>query len=419
MSYCQHCGKKLTENERCSCQEAKKSVLTATAKKNNSAKKLLIPIVALIVLIVAGIFIFRPGKPEINLEDYIVIEGVEGLNTQGVLKYSVDSVALRNVMITDNLDEMTDESFSEITSEHLAQYEAFSDAYFCIALTASAETGLSNGDEVTVTATFENPDETEFEYKFNDGSVTYTVEGLVEGKTVDPFSDDAVAVSFTGFSGQGEADFTITAEEEIYQYLTYSLSSRNSLSNGDTVILSVQFDSAELESIGYFSPEQTEKSFTVAGLPRYFQLSDELPDALLDTLCTDALQRTQKKHDEWIINMGYANAVEPEIIGAYFLEAADPTFPYKDFYNNIDIVNAIMVMTHHTTQGTGFSSDMKYDMWRTYIYPNFIVDSDGIIAYDTSVVGGFNYSYTGSAEATLEAQKFEYRDVIFTQIEME
>ena len=416
MSYCQHCGKKLEENERCSCAGAQKSVQPTAPKKINSGKKFLIPIVAMVALIVAGIFILRPGKPEINLEEYIVIEGVEGLNTQGELAYSMDVDALRSVMVIDNSEKMNDENYSELLSENFAQYEKLSDALSCIDLSASAKTGLSNGDIVTITATFENPDEIEFDFKFIEGSITYTVEGLVEGKTVDPFAEDAVNVAFEGFSGQAKAQFTIAATEEIYQQFSYSLSPQNALSNGDVVTLTVEFDSEKLEELGYFIPEQTEKTYTVSGLQAYLQISDGFPNDLLTTLCQDALQRTQTEHTYWIETIGAANVVEPELISTYFLEVADAAYPYMDYRNGIKFVNAVMVMTHHTTQGNGYSSDIQNDMWRTYIYPNFAVDSNGNITYETEVVGSFNFYYTGSEEASLEEQKFEYRDIIFTQI---
>lgn len=415
MSYCSFCGKQLKDDEKCTCPGA------ANEQKNNAGakniKKIVIPAAIALVLVVAVICIISYIKTGVDLEDYIQIDGVTGLNGQGELHYSLDEAALYAVLAgKDNSEKMNNENFEELFSESIEKYEMATDMISCIQLMPSKTTGLSNGDKVTLEAIFLNAENQTFTHHFKDASISYTVSGLEEGKAIDPFADNVVTVSFAGFSGQGEAEIVVTSTEEIYQQFTYSLSPLAGLSNGDTVTLSVKFDSAELESFGYFAPTQTEKNFFVTGLQEYFKLSDGFPDDLLDVLCKDALQRTQKKHEEWIIDMGYASVIEPEIICTYFLEVSDPSQPYKDYFNWIEFSNAVMVMTHHTTQGTGFISDMKHDMYRTYIYPNFAVDSEGNITYDSDVVGGFNYSYTGSAEATLEAQKAEYRDVKFTEI---
>ncbi|MGN1004827.1 MAG: hypothetical protein ACI4O5_08310 [Oscillospiraceae bacterium] len=145
------------------------------------------------------------------------------------------------------------------------------------------------------------------------------------------------------------------------------------MSNGDTITLNVSYNPQELETLGYLSPGVLAKNFTVSGLPEYLSAPDKIPAALLQDLAAKSLSNSQSKEAA----EEYATVIaSSEVAGVYFLKAKDPLSPYKDLLNNLQLNNAVAVMTHYTvTTGSFFTFDVE--RWYVWIYPNWFLDADG------------------------------------------
>jgi len=370
MSYCKYCGKQLADGEKCSCEGAKKS--------GKNYKKLLIPAAVIITLVIGVMCVVSYVQSGLDLADYILIEGAEGFNGQGVLNYSIDSEALYMDMVDNSAWEKADEdNFEELLTNQISQNEEVDHALKSIELSATKEEGLSNGDKITVTAKFSNTLNYNFSHHFKDASVEYTVEGLPEGMAIDLFSEDNIKITFSGYDGQGEAEFELLTEDEVYEHIRYSLSANAELSNGDTVTLSAECDEYALEELGYFMPEQTEMTFTVEGLKEYFDISDGFPDKDLDKIIEHAMAAAQAEYEgDFIFAEGLT---EPKLIGAYFVKANDPSVPYHDFINNLTMNNGVVVLYHYSLNVAGSIRNE----WMLNIYPNCTLDDSGNITYDT------------------------------------
>ena len=388
-----HYGNKLCQETPCVCNG---SANHKTTKRKKTIRNSIFAAVFMAAFLVTH-SACSPAAPEIDLENYIVLEGAEGFNESGEVIYSLDENAFYADMIgEENFDEMNEENFSEMLGEALSKYEEVENALDCITLTASPESGLSNGDTVTVTAVFENTGSYEFNHRFKDGSKTYTVEGLVEGKTFDPFAEACVAVSFDGFSGTATASVDVLTDDEAYDCLKYALSENTGLSNGDTVTLAVSCDAAALENLGYFVPEQTEATYTVSGLPEYFDLSDGFPKENLASLSSAALDLAKDAVEG---NMGNKIMVlAPEIAGTYFLKVPDPSQPYQDYFHGLTMDNGVVVMVHAITNSNDVLN-RDYNDWYFYLYPNFYQDPSGRLVYEE---GAFE-EYVISADSKEEA----------------
>ena len=162
MRFCPYCGKQLQPGEDCGCTtEHGSAAASAGAPNKNKAQgkkypKFLIPAAVLIAALIAVIGVVSNLGATLKLKDYIRIEEVRGLNGQGVLIYSLDEAALTEAMIDEaKSEEFTEENWEEILAESFEEYEEVEQALDCIVINVSQDSGLSNGDTVTLTASFQ------------------------------------------------------------------------------------------------------------------------------------------------------------------------------------------------------------------------------------------------------------------------
>lgn len=393
MNFYPHCCNELCQETLDFCRKVAEQKPT----KGKKVKRYLVPVAVFMAAFLVMLGACSPATPEIDLEDYIIIEGAEGFNGSGEIVYSLDESAFYADMIgEENFDEMNEENFSEMFGEAFQKYEEVEYALDCIVLMASPESDLSNGDTVTITAAFQDDGAYEFHHRFKDGSKTYAVEGLIEGKTFDPFAEDCVAVSFEGFSGTATASADVLTDNEAYTCLRYALSKSTGLSNGDTVTLTVSYDADDLESLGYFAPEQTETTYTVSGLSEYFDLDDGFPENQLAELRSAALGLAKDTVEGNLRNK--IMVLAPEIVGTYFLKVQDPSQPYQDYFHGLTMDNGVVVMIHAITNSNDVLNK-DFNDWYFYLYPNFYRDSSGHMIYD----GASFEEYVISADSQEEA----------------
>ena len=381
MKFCTYCGRKLEDGEQCSCAGTKAAAEETTKGADKGSKKLMkiaIPAVIVIVAVIVIICILAGRGSTFDLNDYLVVEGVSGLNGRGVISYHLDEDALIADMLgTGDGKEVAEDNWESIAAENLEKMEEISAALDCITVTATPEKKLSNGDKVTVSAVFESKAGARFRYRFEDAKQTITVSGLADGKTVDPFAADTVSVTLSGFSGSGEAHLDVLSTDEVMKLFIYKLSAWQGLSNGDTITVSVSFDAAALEEAGYLAPDITERTYTVSGLGEYFDISVGIPNALLQAFCNEALSQTHTLAQA----EGGPVTAEPEVIGAFFLSVPDPSTPYRDIFNDVEFANGVAIVTTFTFELEGYGG-LFYDRINVWIFPNLCVDGDGKISYD-------------------------------------
>jgi len=383
-----------------------KGSIGAQSVSKVSGKKILLPLITVLVgaaAVFGGVSYMKAG---VELKDYIVIEGVEGLNGQGTLRYCVDADALADDLFDDEQVERNE----DLLAEEFAKYEELWNALDCISVTASSEKGLSNGDSVTVTASFENEREYSFRHRFKDGTVRYTVSGLAEGKTVDPFDESAVSVVFSGFSGTGEARVEVISENKIYEAMDYSLSREEGLCNGDTVMLTVAYSTERLTELGYFAPEETKADYTVSGLTEYFRLEDGFSEEVLEDLRVSALENA------WLAlaenhNTDYTLVLEPEVEAMYYMAVSDMAEPFHDRFYGLEMINGVAVLSHAIIGNYEFY-DNTWHEWNIDVYPNFYWDdSEGLVYNREDVVTYSIHADTFEEAYGLLEEKFGKLDI--------
>lgn len=335
-------------------------------------KKILIPLLAVIILVAAIIGISTTGKPTVALGEYIRIDGVDGLNGQGVLLYSFDAGAMYDDLISENKKLQDIDNWNE---EDLTRFYTMFD---CINLTASPEYDLSNGDKASVMATFENTTDMKFDFRFKDGKLDYTVEGLMDGKSFDPFSEDVLSLSFTGASGSGKAQLNVLSNEEPYCYVNYTLSNDKNLSTGDTVTVSIEYSETSLESAGYLLPTETEKAYTVSGLKDYVNSASDIPADMISQLKTAAI----KAFEEEAENTFFSTLTDYDLSHVYFADRGEENGYLHDSWNGLHLRNALLIGGPCTLYSEKWDEDDQ--QWFFYVCQDWMISDDGTVSFNDS-----------------------------------
>lgn len=349
-----------------------------------NVKRLAVPVVIVLVVLIAVISFVSYKNGEIDLTEYIEVDSVFGLNGQGEIQYGLNVRDLSQVLLGEISDEeITDENFEEIMAQNLAKYDEADRAIDCIKVTADKEIKLSNGDVVTITASFLDSGDLDLPYHFKDASIEYTVSGLREGNVLDAFADGVISVSFDGFTGSGEAAVSVQASEEIYNSLWYEVSPSTGLSNGDTVTVSVAYSAVELETLGYFYPEITEKTFTVEGLKEYLTLDDTVPASSINEMQQMLMDQMQEEANGDVNEYNILTKA-PEIMGSYFASTGDSASLCTNYWYGLEIQNAVIILGHYTIENIGFFPTV-FQEWSGLLFPNCSLDDAGNLIYEENV----------------------------------
>ena len=226
--------------------------------------------ILLVSLAVLPVLFTGCGGDKIDLEELI------GLSYSGPDGYATATCDY------DALDEWLEDNYDEWTAVSVAF--AIADE---VSFEVSPNEGLSNGDKVTVTVSYDDDifDEPGFSLSPKSGSGwTVKVEGLEDPEEIDLFEN--ISLEY-----QNDGSLGVTGG---YDALTYSLSENRGLKNGDTATVTVTYGDDDSDPEGYCArslggiPVSTTYEYTVEGLTEYCISPDEIPDELMDELKAEA-----------------------------------------------------------------------------------------------------------------------------------
>ena len=412
---CTHCGKEI-QNGITFCPYCGSAINNAkenTKMKKHNPAKVLAPIAAAAV-IAAGGWAFANRTPTIDVSKYMTLSA-DGYNTVGKLNIDFDTDKLEQdygkqiaTRFKKQMKNLKDDTYglSSLTASLYDGYEADLFAETCATGSADKTKGLSNGDVVTYTWD-DNSDEAEeaFGVKVKYTDITYTVSGLASVNTFDAF--DGVDVEFSGISPDGRATVNSLPTAAEAQGLYYTLDENSSLSNGDTVTLTVHSNRDDfsdcIDKYGAM-PQATEKTFTVEGLNEYVTSADTLSDSVLVSLQNQAEDVFKSYAAQRFSNGQTFKGMT--YLGNYILTPKN-----KDSWGDKDrIVLAYQVTVHHdytSELNTTYDADDSFFWYITF--NNVSKDADGNIAsglndYDTPTTfvkidsGVQKYSFSSSTE---------------------
>lgn len=261
--------------------------------------------------------------------------------------------------------------------------------YISVSLTKSSN--LSNGDIVETVWTVDTEKiETYFVCDYKHCAQSYTVEGLTDAETFDPFEN--VELTFSGTAPYAEAS--------VYNYGsnyggTYSVTPNSNLKNGDTVTVKYTCkDKATMIALYGKYPASCEKTYTVGGLNTYVQSISEVSDSDFEKLLTNA------REEIWVI--GYGNYKDAKYCGNYFYTAKNQPAHGVQFLQwcGFPVGNAVcFVFEHPSDFNTQEGSRTAYTI---ISLENLMFDENGNLVYKKHEMWQMHQKYD-SQDAVTEA----------------
>lgn len=252
------------------------------------------------------------GTQQTDLSPYMSLS-FSGVNGEGTAKANFDYAAFEG----DIMKEWKADDYTEKLMKLTELESSFKED-------CSSSSGLSNGDEVTMTISFDEAKAKEYGYSFSGTSLSFKAEGLVEPIVVDPFdaayfgTESGVKLNFEGTAPFASLNIENNcAESDPIHTVTYQADMDSGLKNGDTVTITASLpESATAE--GYVL-SSTESSVTVSGLNSYItdvsmlsaadrrKLNSKLKDYFISK-CSDYVDINDKE--------GNSNSFSAEDIGS-------------------------------------------------------------------------------------------------------
>lgn len=257
----------------------------------------------LLIVCLSVLFFFllgcTPSENRISAEEHLEIT-FSGYNTAGTVDVYFD----RQALIESVIGEMPS-SFSQI-DDWTEMYNAYNEG---LSLSYAPQEGLSNGQEITVKIDVSGRAAS----KILPLEKTYVVAGLKEVDLIDVFSK--VSLCVTGISSEATAEVVCSSEDDILFAYAFSYDNRYSLSNGDTVKVSIHNAEEVAEAYNYYPIELT-KTYTVSGLPEYLedsslisedQIKEVIQQKLIDEQGQDEAGFTYSEPKYYATYFGTAN----------------------------------------------------------------------------------------------------------------
>lgn len=237
-------------------------------------------------MILASLALTGCGTTTINLNDYVsIIE--DGYDTAGVAKYVFDYEKFE-----EDYDGKIKKDGKEVT------VETFLDK--CVNMSLSVESGLSNGD--TVTLVWDCNDERASENygcKLKYSDITYKITELDVPEKFNPF--DYTMVKFNGEAPNGTATMQKDASCEEMRWVEFKIDKSKELKNGDVITVTASIAQGEAEFAEKFGKVlgETTKQFTVEGLDEYYLSMEDVPEAAFELLKQEGIGIVKKSTEKW------------------------------------------------------------------------------------------------------------------------
>lgn len=383
-------------------------------------KNRLVPVVGLVAALVAvvAIVVVVTRKQTVDPRAFLApyYEGYDTVGNAYLTKQGEDSfvVEYSNVFdVESDARALFDALFDA------ARYDAFED--------------LTNGDPVTLSFDLSDEEIRQLERTYGCQLVTdeqtFTVSGLTEPETVDPFEN--ISVTYHGGEGYATAEAVNDNPEGILTELKFQIEPEEGLSNGDTITVSTldtMSDDILLRNYGVILSAHS-KEYTVSGLGTYLTSLADLSDENLETLKGMAEDTRQLMVDE------FADTEEDDVVHKEILLGSDYVgilfADDKEDWEKYEPVNTIRLVYRNCieqyTQNADDVTDEQVIYYACYEFDDVTLDADGNLLMDDLksqlwgfVIGDYDGDYyIGFTSLEEVAQEFmDTREYLGYAVEM-
>jgi len=328
--------------------------------------------ITIFIFFVICVLLSGCGNKTLHMEDYITAN-FTGLNTVGEVEIEFDEKAFIEAAL--GKEPETANAAWKYLQDGLLLEGAFT-------YEVEPKENLSNGDKVTVKFTFDNESIKDLNIVLKGEEVTFDVEGLPEGKKIDPFQD--VEVSFTGVSPNASIKIKNNSDDEFLRTVYYEAEKKDWLRIGDQVVVKIGYSKARATEAGYILQEE-QKTYTVEGVPSYIESLKEFSESDLRVFQEDSATQINKQWENCSNAMRSIAMMDselsdeahfdsddivtkktgPKMVGMYFLKAKD----VSSANNQLGIVYEI------TVNDSNLNRDLT--VYNSIVYDDLVREEDG------------------------------------------
>ena len=350
-------------------------------------------IVLLVVIVVVVVAVLVLHKPTVNLNEYVTIES-SGYDGYGKATYTIDGNKLMDdygdkIKFTNKFKKQLKDATSQdlwalslvgINPENDNDAIVLFSTVFLSQGKLSETSNLSNGDVITYSWDYSGVTEDEIDefagllgVKVKYSDIEYTVEGLQQVQSFDPFS--GVNITYQGIAPNGSAFIEVADGTD----LDYRLDKTSELSNGDQITVTVTPRYGIDDYVNKYGkvPSTDSATFVVEGLGEYVSSAAQIPAEELEKMKTQGNETIQSM----ISTLGWKEGYEIDInyIGNYFLDS-------KGNDNFVKANKVYMVYKIHYSKEVkdykGKQQVVETDFYYWVSWSEMYVNSDGIFVYD-------------------------------------
>lgn len=307
--------------------------------------------------------------------------------------------------------------------EQLKKLAELTEVELTMKLDKTTAEGLSNGDTVTVTMTYDKDKAKKAGLSFTDVSRTFTVEGLTEAIMIDPFDESVF--------GEGKTVFYTL--DDVSPYLVVNIHNNAAyddplsnviyrtspglgyLKNGDTFTLTAEFRNSAA-SQGY-ALSRTELTVEVQGYDSYITSADQLSTDILQRLGDIALQMPETVYFE--IHEGNDRLSPGNLqhsnkrLGDTALLCISKNGPRIHPILLVIPVYETLTCPNYFDMSTFQTYERTWENMSFYFTFNYLVlHADGTYTWDDYIESYGAYSDEATAEANCLSYLREYYDII-------
>lgn len=362
-------------------------------QKKPMSKKTIGIIIAAVVALVIGviaIIIVKNMKKTINVSDYISVE-FTGYDTVGKASVKLDEEKFLEAVLKakgkkiDKKKDINDYTWSDLVD--LLSVDTY-DLLASIEADLDKEDYLSNGDEVTVTITYDEEDAKEAGIKIKDTEKKFTVEGLADIQEIDPFAE--LSVTYEGIAPNVRVVLQNNATDDVLYYLSYQIEDEKTYyDEGDVVKVKISDYDVEDALLNGYKFTETEKEYTIDQVDRYQTQIAELTEenlAKIQAEAEDTLEAYLTSYSDDVV------AKDSKYVGAYLLTAKDQDT--WGAHNYLYVVYSATV----ASKDKDFKKTMVYYPVEYY---NVILKADGTIEFsDYSNIVGWSTLLTEDGDSS-------------------
>jgi hypothetical protein len=248
--------------------------------------------ILLSAVLIFSALVFTTGcesTQEVDLSKYVTYEGFSGyatLNTTPTMSNYEDKyekLKEKKTKAKKNDDDSAYEDYKEQISQLRDVNRALEKVTF--KLSKGDDGKLANGDKIKIKAKYSEDKIEKYNVKFTSDEFEVTVKGLEEKKVIDPFTDDACVLEYSGFDGSGSVYASSYKKDDCTIY--YSITPDSNLSNGDEITVTATMYNDDYALKDSDDGSTATKTYKVEGL-------GEIPEKL-DNISTDDIDKLYLK----------------------------------------------------------------------------------------------------------------------------